>query len=388
MDFDYTNDEQAFRKEVQDFLKENLSDKTKSDANFMGNWLKNVREKRWAGFSWPKEVGGGDGNIMQQVILKEEMAKAKAPPLGTCMMGLAWVGPGIIQYGTEEQKQRFIPDILDSKYQWCTGYSEPNVGSDLASLQCKAVREGDFYTINGTKIWTSLAPFATWISMLVRTDNFGSSDAKHEGITALLVKLDTPGIEVKPIENMAGSKVFAQIFFDNVKVPVENRLGDEGKGWAVTISSLANERSSIGEVTAMYEKLDTLKALVAQISRNGQPASKDSKVRRTIGIFEAKIEAMRLNGLRYLTRQIKGEPLSSETSVNKLHRAELEVAMGDFALEVLGPAGLQLNGQEGNIDQGHWASDALGWPNVVIGGGTPNIQKNIIGERILGLPKD
>ncbi|HIG39569.1 MAG: acyl-CoA dehydrogenase family protein [bacterium] len=388
MDFEYTTEEQTFRKEVQDFLAENLAPKAKRDQNFMADWLKKVRDKRWVGFSWPEDVGGGGGNIMQQVILKEEMAKAKAPPLGTCMMGLAWVGPGIIQYGTEAQKQRFIPDILDSKYHWCTGYSEPNVGSDLASLQCKAVRDGDTYTINGTKIWTSLAPFADWISMLVRTDNFGSSEAKHEGITALLVKLDTPGIEVKPIENMAGGKVFAQIFFDDVKVPVENRLGDEGKGWAVTISSLANERSSIGEVTAMYEKLDTLRALVSKVTRNGRPANQDSKVRRTMGVFEAKIESMRLNGLRYLTKQIKGEPLSSETSVNKLHRADLEVSMGDFAIEILGAAGLQLHNQQDAVDRGKWANDALGWPNVVIGGGTPNIQKNIIGERILGLPKD
>lgn len=187
---------------------------------------------------------------------------------------------------------------------------------------------------------------------------------------------------------MAGGKVFAQIFFDDVKVPVENRLGDEGKGWAVTISSLANERSSIGEVTAMYEKLDTLRALVSKVTRNGRPANQDSKVRRTMGVFEAKIESMRLNGLRYLTKQIKGEPLSSETSVNKLHRADLEVSMGDFAIEILGAAGLQLHNQQDAVDRGKWANDALGWPNVVIGGGTPNIQKNIIGERILGLPKD
>ncbi|XOV87700.1 MAG: acyl-CoA dehydrogenase family protein [Pseudomonadota bacterium] len=388
MDFEYTSEEQAFRAEVRQFLDENLPPRHERGGDFMNEWLRKVREKRWVGFSWPREVGGGGGDIMQQVILKEEMARRKAPPLGTCMMGLAWVGPGIIQYGTEEQKKRFIPDILDSKYHWCTGYSEPNVGSDLAALQCKAERDGDSYVINGTKIWTSLAPFASWISMLVRTDNFGDTRNKHDGITALLVDLSSPGIEIRPIENMAGGKVFAQIFFDNVRVPVENRLGDEGKGWAVTISSLANERSSIGEVTAMYEKLEGIKALMKKTLRNGKPASEDPRVRRTVARFEARIEAMRLNGLRYLTRQIKGEPLSSETSVNKLHRADLEVEMGDFALEVLGQAGLQQSGQEGAVDGGKWAADALDWPNVVIGGGTPNIQKNIIGERILGLPKD
>ncbi|HJN52847.1 MAG: acyl-CoA dehydrogenase family protein [Pseudomonadales bacterium] len=386
MDFEYTEEEQAFRQEVRDFLDENLTAANRRDANFMANWLKKVREKRWVGFSWPKEVGGGGGNIMQQVILKEEMASRKAPPLGTCMMGLAWVGPAIIQYGTEEQKQRFIPDILDSKYHWCTGYSEPNVGSDLASLQCKAVREGDFYIVNGTKIWTSLAPFASWISLLVRTSS--NPESKHEGITALLVKMDSPGIEVRPIEIMAGGAVFAQVFFDEVKVPVDNRLGEEGNGWKVTISSLANERSSIGEVTAMYEKLERLKELVRKSRKNGKPARDDVGIRRQIAVFEARIEAMRLNGFRYLTKQIKREPLSSETSVNKLHRANLEVEMTDFAVELLGQSGLQLRDQEGAVDGGSWATAALSWPDVAICGGTPNIQKNIIAERILGLPKD
>lgn len=388
MDFEYTQSEQNFRSEVRQFLDENLPALTDRSPTFMENWLKKVREKRWVGFSWPKSVGGGGGNIMEQVILKEEMSARKAPPLGTCMMGLAWVGPGIIQYGTEEQKERFLPDILDSKYHWCTGYSEPNVGSDLAALQCKATREGDEYVINGTKIWTSLAPFASWISMLVRTDNFGVTDNKHDGITALLVDLSSQGIEIKAIENMAGGKVFAQIFFDNVRVPLKNRLGEEGNGWAVTISSLANERSSIGEVAGLYTKLEKLTELLSTSKWNGQAAITDKKIRRTLGRFEAKIEAMRLNGLRYLTKQIKGEPLSSETSVNKLHRAELEVEMGDFAVENLGEAGLQLRNQEAAVRTGYWAADSLNWPTVVIGGGTPNIQKNIIAERILGLPKD
>ena len=388
MDFEYTQSEQNFRSEVRQFLDENLPAATDRGPDFMEHWLKKVREKRWVGFSWPKSVGGGGGNIMEQVILKEEMSARKAPPLGTCMMGLAWVGPGIIQYGTEAQKQRFLPDILDSKYHWCTGYSEPNVGSDLAALQCKATRDGDEYVINGTKIWTSLAPFASWISMLVRTDNFGETDNKHDGITALLVDLSTQGIEIKPIENMAGGKVFAQIFFDNVRVPIKNRLGEEGHGWAVTISSLANERSSIGEVAGLYTKLEKLTELLATSQWNGQAAITDKKIRRTLGRFEAKIEAMRLNGLRYLTKQIKGDPLSSETSVNKLHRAELEVEMGDFAVEKLGEAGLQLRNQEDAVRSGYWAADSLNWPTVVIGGGTPNIQKNIIAERILGLPKD
>jgi alkylation response protein AidB-like acyl-CoA dehydrogenase len=156
MDFKLTPEEERFRAEVRQFLDENLPPEEKRDGSFLLDWGRKVRERGWVGFSWPKEVGGGGGSLMEQVILKEEMARRKAPPLGSCFMGLAWVGPAIIQYGTEEQKKRFIPDILDSKYQWCTGYSEPAAGSDLAALQCRAAREGDHYVVNGQKIWTSI----------------------------------------------------------------------------------------------------------------------------------------------------------------------------------------------------------------------------------------
>ena len=386
MDFDYTESEQSFRQEVQDFLRENLPPKKDRDENFLKTWLEKVREKGWVGFSWPKAFGGSDGGLIEQAILKEEMALAKAPPLGTSMMGLAWVGPGIMEYGTEEQKKKFIPDILDSKVTWCTGYSEPNHGSDLAAIQCKAELVGDHYLVNGQKIWTTGAPWSQWIILLTRTDFKAKS--KHEGITCFLVPMDSPGVEVKPIKNMAGDKHFAEIFFTDVQVPVENRLGAEGEGWKVTVSALANERSSIGEVTQMFSKLDELKDLVKSTRVQGKPAAEDPAVRRQLARFETKIAAMKYNGLRYLTKQIKGEPLSSETSVNKLHRASLEIEMDDFAVSLSGEAGLQLKGGENAIDGGSWSKSALNWPNVVIGGGTPNIQRNIIAERILGLPKD
>jgi alkylation response protein AidB-like acyl-CoA dehydrogenase len=387
MDFKLTAQEEAFRAEVRAFLDENLPPGVnKLDPRFLAEWNKKVRAKRWVGFSWPKEVGGGGGGIMEQVVLKEEMAKRKAPPLGVCFMGLAWVGPAIIQYGTEAQKQRFIPDILDGAYQWCTGYSEPGTGSDLASLQCKGVRDGDFYVVNGQKIWTSIAMWSKWIILLVRTDPNPAS--KHDGITCLLVEMSSPGIEVRPIQNMSGGAMFAEVFFNDVRVPVENRLGAEGQGWQVTVSALQSERSSIAEVTAMYRKLEELVDLAKRTQRNGQPAARDPRVRRQLAVFEAKIESMKLNGLRALTLQLKGEPLSSETSINKLLRAELEVDMGDFALELLGSASAYRAGTPETVDGGRWQTGALNWPEVVIGGGTPNIQKNIIAERILHLPKD
>jgi alkylation response protein AidB-like acyl-CoA dehydrogenase len=386
MDFQLSDEEEAFRDEVRAFLDENLPKGTERAPDFAAMWNRKIRERRWVGFSWPRDVGGGGGSIMEQVILKDEMARRKAPALGSCFMGLAWVGPAIIQYGTEEQKQKYVPDILDGKYQWCTGYSEPDSGSDLASLKCKCERDGDEYVVNGQKIWTSIAMWSKMMILLVRTDQ--ASESKHDGITCLLVPMDTPGIDVRPIKNMSGGAMFAEVFFNDVRVPIENRLGAEGEGWKVTISALASERSSIAEVHGLIRKIDDVKELAKSTIRGGNAMSDDPSIRRRIAEAETKIEAMRLNGMRFLTKQLRGEPLGSETSINKLHRADLEVGLGELALEIIGSASTLMSGEEPVVDAGGWAKYALNWPEVVIGGGTPNIQKNIISERILGLPKD
>lgn len=385
MDFQLSEEEEAFRQEVVGFLDEHLPEGQGRTPEFQAKWTEAIREKRWVGFSWPEDVGGGGGGIMEQVILKDEMAKKKAPALGSCFMGLAWVGPSIIQYGTEEQKQKYIPDILDGKYQWCTGYSEPDSGSDLASLKCKCEREGDEYVVNGQKIWTSIAMWSKMMILLVRTET--EVESKHDGITCLLVEMDTPGIEVRPIKNMSGGAMFAEVFFDDVRVPVENRLGDEGQGWQVTISALASERSSIAEVHGLIRKIEEVKDLARNTIRGGRAMSDDPGIRRRIAQAETKVEAMRLNGMRFLTKQLKGEPLGSETSINKLHRADLEIGLGELALEILGSSSTLMGGEEAEKG-GAWAKFSLNWPEVVIGGGTPNIQRNIIAERILGLPKD
>jgi alkylation response protein AidB-like acyl-CoA dehydrogenase len=386
MDFKLTAEEEAFRAEVRAFLDENLPTESGRNAKFLAEWNGKVRARGWVGFSWPREVGGGGGSIMEQVILKEEMARRRAPSLGSCFMGLAWVGPAIIEYGTDEQKQRFIPDILDSRYQWCTGYSEPAAGSDLAALQCKAIRDGDDYVVNGQKIWTSIAMWSKWMILLVRTS--ADPDDKHAGITCLLVPMESPGLSVRPIRNMSGGSMFAEIFLDDVRVPVRNRLGKEGEGWRVTLSALAHERSGIAEVEGLKRNLEGLKELARGCERGGSPASQDPEIRRRIARADTRIEAMRLNGLRSLTKQLKGEPLSSETSINKLHRANLEVELGELALEIQGSAGALSPDSPDAPDGGRWQRFALSWAEVVIGGGTPNIQKNIIAERILGLPKD
>jgi alkylation response protein AidB-like acyl-CoA dehydrogenase len=381
LDFDFTPEDEAFRAEVRDFIKKYLPKKGKPEE--IEEWQRQARAKRYIGFSWPKAVGGGGGTLSQQVILKEELARVKAPALGSCFMGLAWVGPSIIEYGTPEQKKQFIPDILDGKYQWCTGYSEPGSGSDLAALSTRAERDGDDYVVNGQKIWTSIAMWSKWIILLVRT---GASESKHDGITCLLVEMESPGITVRPIKNMAGGAIFAEVFFDDVRVPVANRLGEEGQGWKVTVSALAHERSSIAEVAGLQRTLDEVRGLARKSKKNGRPAAADPGVRARIARADARIEAMRLNGLRFLTRQLRGEHVGPETSVNKLQRAKLEVELGELALEIEGGVGVL--DQEAAPENGKWQRMALSWPEVVIGGGTPNIQKNIIAERILGLPKD
>lgn len=387
MNFSFTPEEEKFREDVRAFLAEHNPNRVEDADDDIESglarlpklmaWNQALYDRRWVGFHWPREVGGGGGGVVEQMILKEECAKAHAPMLGLSYMGLAWVGPGVIKYGSEEQKRRFIPPILKGEEHWCTGYSEPGSGSDLASLQCKAERNGDDYLINGQKIWTSLAMWAQWMILLVRTDPRAS---KHAGMSCLLVPMDTPGIDVRPIKTMNGKTPFAEVFFDNVRVPVVNRLGEEGQGWDVTKTALANERSSIAEVTALQHNVEELKRLAVQCRLNGRPAIEETNVRQRLAKLDCTIEAMRLSGLRFLTKQLRGEPVGAETSVNKLLRAGVEVEIGRL--------GCDIQGSRGAIEGGRWQKHMLSWPATVIGGGTPNIQKNVIAERILGLPRD
>ncbi len=395
MDFSYSPEEEAFRAEVRAFITDHLpkrsgqdqmdAEEGMADLPALFKWNQDLYEKRWVGFNWPREVGGGGGSISEQMILKEEMARVKAPMLGMSYMGLAWVGPALIKYGTKEQQEQHIGPILRGEIQWCTGYSEPGAGSDLAALQCKAVRDGDDYVVNGQKIWTSLAMWAQWMILLVRTD---PTAAKHLGITCLMVPMSTPGLTVKPIKEMNGGAMFAEVFFEDVRVPVTHRLGAEGQGWDVTKDALANERSSIADVWALKHRLEGIRDLARRCQRRGRPAIEDPTIRQRIARMETQVEAMRLNGLRFVTKQLRGEPLGAETSINKLIRARIEIESGRLARDIEGSFGVLAKKSPHAIDNGRWQKIMLSWPPFVIGGGTPNIQKNVIAERILGLPHD
>jgi alkylation response protein AidB-like acyl-CoA dehydrogenase len=378
MDFNFTTEEDAFRARVKAFITANLPPKDKhQDPETLMAWNTKLAEERWIGFPWPREAGGGGGSLIEQFVLKEEMSAAGAPALGTDFMGLTWVGPALIKHGTDAQRERFLPDLLAGTSIWCTGYSEPGSGSDLASLQTRAERDGDDYIVNGQKIWTTLAHHAKFIFMLVRTA--AESESRYGGITCLLIPMDTPGIEVQPIRSLVGSHHFNQVFFEDVRVPVTSRLGAEGEGWRVVMGALANERSGISESTGMERHLEKLKALAGRSTKGGGPAIEDAAVRRELGRYDALVAAMRLNGLRNLTKQLGGAPPSTETSVNKLLRGQLEIPMSDLAMSLLGPEAQ---------DEGEWQLESLSFHGVVIGGGSPNIQRNIIAERVLGLPKD
>jgi len=377
MDFDFTPEEEAFRAEVREFLDAHLPPEDERGPDFLQEWNRRLVEKRWIGFSWPREEGGGGGGLIEQFILKEEMSRAKAPPLGSDFMGLAWVGPALIRYGTEEQKQRFLPDLLQGRSIWCTGYSEPDVGSDLASLTTRAERDGDEYVVNGQKIWTTLAHVAQHCFLLARTSP--ERESRYGGLTCLLVPMDADGITVRPIPSLVGVHSFNQVWFDDVRLPVANRLGAEGEGWKVVMGALANERSGISESTGMERHLDALKELARRARRGGRPALEDPAVRRALARFETRIAAMRLNGIRNLSRQLQGQQPSSETSVNKLLRGQLEIPMSDLAMQLLG--------HDAQLE-GAWQKGSLSFHGTVIGGGTPNVQRNILAERVLGLPKD
>jgi len=392
MDFNFSEQEEVFRAEVRAFIEANNPpgsgwDRRPEDITA---WNEKLAEKRWIGFSWPSEEGGGGGSLIEQFILKEEMSKAHAPALGSDFMGLAWVGPALTRHGTQAQKDRFLPDLLKGRSRWCTGYSEPDIGSDLAGLQTRAVLEADEYIVNGQKIWTTAAHTAKWIFMMVRTE-LDKSVSKYRGITCLLVPMDSEGIEVRPIKNMSTggmAHMLNEVFFTDVRVPVELRLGAEGQGWEILCSALQSERSGITEVNRHSTALEDLIGLAKRSRRNGRPALLDGQVRRKLGSFEARIEAMRLGGLRALTNQLRGDLHPSQASINKLHNCDLLVEMSELALQLLGTAAPYLGGSEVAIDSGRWSIGALSWPATVVGGGTPNIQKNIIAERFLGLPKD
>jgi alkylation response protein AidB-like acyl-CoA dehydrogenase len=393
MDFNYSAEDEAFRKEFRTWLEHNkqfappardvLAEEGEGSWEAGVRWHKKLNEGKWIGISWPKEYGGRGAGVMQGVIYQEELRRAgtSVPFTG---MGISLLGPTLIHWGTEEQKKQHLPRILACDEIWCQGYSEPGSGSDLASLQTRAVEDGDYFVVNGQKVWTSIAQHADWIFLLVRTD---PNAPKHKGISYLLVDMKSPGITVRPLVQITGSKGFNEVFFEDVRVPKKNVVAAVNQGWTVAMTTLMFERSGSGGGGDPMDEVRELAELAKRVPRNGGTAWEDSGVRQKVIEFACDAEALRYTGYRQLTRQLKGMPPGPEGSMMKLCGTELRLRMAVYAMELLGPYSQLEHNAPFAIDRGKWSYRMLAARGPTIYAGTNQIQHNIIGERVLGLPK-
>jgi len=395
MDFTFTPDEEQFRLDLRQWLSDHLPPgwgtrgyqypRTYEEwAAVRRQWDRTLYGGGYAGLSWPKAYGGRGATLIEQVIYFEEIARARAPEELNRAAKLL-LGPTIIHHGTEEQKRRFLPRILSGDDVWCQGFSEPNAGSDLASLATRAVLDGDALVVNGQKIWTSNATVADWIFMLVRTDPHAP---KHQGITFLLADMRSPGITIRPIVQMTGSGEFCETFFDNVRVPLANVLGGLNAGWGVAATALSHERGTLAfhRHAMIRVELDELIDLARRLRRGGRPVIEDLAVRQRLAQGHSELLLLRWTLCRNLTRQLQGEAAGAEGSIVKLYWSELYQRITELGLDILGPASQIADGPLAE-DGGRWQLRFLKSRGDSIHSGTNQIQRNIIAERLLGLPR-
>ena len=387
MDLSFSAADLAFRDEVRRFLAEPLPASliaknraggtlTKADRTA---WQKALAERGWAGVNWPVEYGGTGWTAIQKHIFWEEIALADAPPVSP--FGLAMVAPVIMHFGSDEQKARFLPPILNTDVWWCQGYSEPGAGSDLAGVRTRAVRDGDHYVINGSKTWTTDAHHADWMFCLVRTSTEGK---KQEGITFLLIDLGTPGVTIRPIITIDGGHEVNEVFFQDVRVPVGNRIGQENKGWTYAKALLTHERTGIAGVSWCKRQLARLRD-VASRSVGGQPAPMDQPLfRARMAAVEIQLQALEMTDLRTLATVASGQAPGPESSILKIRGTEIQQALTELLIEAAGPAALE-SGPDAGAEVGHLMPLYLNHRKATIFGGTSEIQKNIIAKAVLGL---
>jgi len=394
MDLNLTPKEQEFRDELRAWLSRNvppdwerhrLEDSMHERFAFLRDWQKKVYEAGWAGVAWPTEYGGRGASLIEQVIFTEEMGHAGAPPLAN-LLGLSLIGPTIIGFGTEAQKKRYLPKILSADEIWCQGFSEPDAGSDLANVRSEARIDGDRFIVNGQKVWNSYGWAADWCALLTRTD---PQSQKHKGLTYVLVDMHSPDVEIRPLLQMTGESEFSEIFFHDVKVPIENALGPIGDGWNVAIGTLMHERATLGAAVqvAYRRQLDRLLALSHTVERDGRPAAEDPVMRQKLAQCHAELEIMRLNQMRSISRINQSGTPGAEGSIQKIFWSEFNQRFQQVAMEMLGPYGQLAKGASGVIDDGSWAYSFLRARGNTIEAGTSEIQRNIVGHFVLGLPK-
>lgn len=393
MDFDYSPQEEAFRQELRTWLAANPPEGYNPETfeqidqeerfKIQLKWQKKLFAAGLVGIHWPKEYGGRGATVVEQTIYQQEMARVRAPGVAN-PLGISIVGPTLMHWGTKEQKKRYVPKILTAEEIWCQGYSEPGSGSDLASLQTRAVEDGDSFVVNGQKVWTSYAHKAHYCILVVRTD---PNAPKHKGLSYLLVDMKSPGITVRPLVQITGDAEFNEVFFEDVRVPKANIVGEKNQGWQVAVTTLMFERANFGIVYQIEPMLHRLEDLAKRIQVNGHTAAEDPAVRQKLAQFHIEAQAIKLNGFRQLTRQLKGDPPGPEGSVGKLAGSELNLRLVHFAMELLGPYSQMALGENRGLDNGYWSRRTLGSRLYTIAGGTSEVMRNIIGDRVLALPK-
>ena len=379
MELDFTPAEQAFRAEVRDFLRASLPteirDKvlggTRVSREDTVRWHGILHRHGWGGPNWPKEFGGTGWGPVEQYIFEEEHAAAGAPVL--LPFGLKMVGPVIMAFGTAAQQQSFLPRILSGEDWWCQGYSEPGAGSDLASLKTQAERRGDHYLVNGQKTWITLAQHANWIFCLVRTDRAAKPQA---GISFLLIEMKTPGITVRPITTMDGGQEINEVWFEDVRVPLENLVGEENRGWTYAKFLLGHERTNIAGVGISKRELLRLKDLAAQELKHGRPLSEDPHFAARIAQVEIDLMALEITNLRVLSAEQERRAPGPEASLLKIKGTEIQQALAELMMQAVGPRALT------SVRE---AATYCNMRKTSIYGGTNEIQKNIIAQTILGL---
>jgi len=389
MDFRLSPEDEAWRQEVRSWLRQNLppdwEDRIPEEQGweFARDFARKLAQKGWVVPHWPKEYGGLGLDLWKQLIYREEMAYHRAP-LGYVAMGTDWAGPTIIVYGTEEQKREHLPRIARAEVMWCQGFSEPNAGSDLANLQTRAVRDGDEYVVIGQKIWTSGAHRADWMILLARTD---PEAPKHKGISYFLLDMKSPGITIRPLIDMMGNHAFNQVFFENVRVPAKNLLGEENRGWYMATTTLNFERSSIGGVAASLALLEELVRFVQDAPPELAYLCRQPRVRNRLADMAVEVQVGRMLSYNVVSIQAQGRVPTYEASIAKLYNTELGLRLARTGISILGLYG-QLKPRSKWVRlRGRFERQYLWMTGMVVGGGTSEIQRNLIAIRGLGLPR-
>ena len=386
-----TSDE-SFQAELRAWLAANVTDefREKRTMTFQEKvavrraWQNKLFEAGWIGIGWPREYGGRGASLLQETIYNEEMARARAPSTAN-VIGLNMVGPTILAVGTAEQKARYLPKILSAEEIWCQGFSEPNAGSDVASLQTRAVREGDHFVVNGQKVWTSYGYVADFCILLVRTD---FEAPKHKGLSYLIVDMKSPGVSAKPLVQMTGEAEFAELFFENVKVPVANLVGELNKGWMVAITTLMHERGSLSLtiIVVLEQRLQALIELSRRSTLNGKPVLEDPQVRQRLAHLYTDVKTFKLNTMRQMSSISQGHLPGPEGSLLKLQWSELNQRLVELAFELEGPFSSLAPDSVDAPFEGRWQYEYLRARGNTIEAGTSEVQRNIVAERVLGLP--